>query len=338
MRTLKYLNFIKNFNLRYFNYTTPFVRVIPTDNCNLNCLYCYQKKINASDMSWDLFSRVFDKAISLKVGFISFLGGEPMLWKYLYNAIESCSKHNVLTDMTTNGTLLNDVSIHRLAAAGLDYLNISVDTQNNYLVSEKNVLFDKNIVKELKLAQKNHGMKLRMNSVIYNNNFGEIKSLLELSKENEIPISLGFIVPNMKEIDNKKIYFSEKDTELLEKIVNYILKKKREKYPVIDPNSYFTNVFRFIKRESFWKCNYPTKYGWINVNPDGTIRGCTKKMDETGFDFLSLTSEKIKFFKKSLETSVKACNPYCYSNCAYDSSFYKDNKAAFIMDNFKKIF
>ena len=336
MKTRKYLNFLKGFTSSYFHYTALFVRVIPTDNCNLNCLYCYQKKSDCPNMPWDLFRRILDKAIDLNVGMISFLGGEPMLWEHLYDALALCSKHNILTDMTTNGTLLNDATIQRLASSGLDCLNISVDTKDNCSVSKKNTLFDQNIMKALKSAESNCGIKLRMNSVIFNNNFEDIKLLLELSNESKIPISLGFIVPDLKDAGNKEIYFSQEDTQLLEEIVNYILRKKREKYPIIDPSSYFTNVFRFIKHENFWECNYPTKYGWINVAANGAIRSCTKKMDETDIDFLSLTSEKIETLKKSFEAPVKGCNPYCYSNCAYDSSFYKNNKAAFLIDSFKR--
>jgi len=277
MKTLKYLKFIENYTFSHFEHTPLFVRIIPTDNCNLNCSYCYQKTNDAPDMPKGLFSQVLDKAISLKVGFISFLGGEPMLWEHLYDAIELCSKHNILTDMTTNGTMLNDVTIQKLGSSGLDYLNISVDTRDDNSVSKKNILFDKNVVKALNLAENDYGMKLRMNSVIYNNNFEDVKLLLELSNGSKIPISLGFIVPNVKDIGSGGIYFSEKDTKLLEEIVGYILKKKSEKYPIIDPDSYFTNVFRFIKNESFWQCNYPTKYGWINITASGKIRSCTKK-------------------------------------------------------------
>ena len=286
-------------------------------------------------MTWDLFSRVFQKAKELRLGFMSFLGGEPMLWEHLYDAIELCTKHHVLTDMTTNGTLLNDTTIQRLANAGLDYLNISVDTRDDNSVTKKRALFNDSIVKALQSAGKESGMKIRMNSVIHNNNFEDIKLVLERSKEIQIPLSLGFIVPDVKDGGKENIYFTEADFGLLEEIVQYILQKKKEKYPVIDPDSYFTNVFRFIKHERFWKCNYPTKYGWINVTANGVIRSCTKKMDETDFDFLSLTPEKIKMLKKTLQKSTKECNPYCYSNCAYYSSFYKKNKVAFLIDNIK---
>lgn len=336
LKILKNLNFLKCFAISCYKYTTFFVRVIPTDNCNLDCDYCYQKNNDASNMSWDLFGQVFDKAISLNVGLINFLGGEPMLWEHLYDAILLCSKHNILTDMTTNGTMLNDATIQRLGSSGLDYLNISVDTKNNYSVTRKNTLFNKSLVNTLKSAEKKYGMKLRMNAVIYNNNFEDIKLLLELSRKSKIPLSLGFIVPDINTTVNKEIYFSEKDFSLLKEIVDYILKKKKEKYPIIDTDSYFTDVFGFIKHESFWNCNYPTKFGWINVTANGAIRSCTKKMDETGIDFLSLTPDRIATLKKQLEASVKDCNPYCYSNCAYDSAYYKKNMGAFIIDKIKK--
>ncbi|MCL2045441.1 MAG: hypothetical protein FWG88_03545 [Oscillospiraceae bacterium] len=261
-----------------------------------------------------------------------------MLWEHLYDAITLCSKHRILTDITTNGTLLNEETISKLGSAGLNCLNVSVDTRDNFSISNKNVLFDENIMQLLKSAEMKYGMKLRMNSVISNNNFDDIKLLLELSNESKTPLSLGFVVPDMNIVDNKDIYFSEKDHELLGKLISYILAKKKDGYPIIDPDSYFENVYRFIRNESFWKCNYPTKYGWINVIANGAIRSCTKKMDDTGIEFLSLTSKSIKSYKRSLENPIEKCNPYCYSNCAYDSAYYKKNKIAFVLDNFSKTF
>jgi MoaA/NifB/PqqE/SkfB family radical SAM enzyme len=212
-----------------------------------------------------------------------------------------------------------------------------MDTQDSFEVSRKNSLFDKDIVAALKAAEKKYGMKVRMNSVICNNNFEDVKRLLELSRESNISISLGFVVSELDHEGSLDFYFTENDRELLQEIVDYILAKKKEGYKIIDPNSYFKDVFKFINHEKFWDCNYPSKYGWINVTPSGNLRSCTKKMDETSIAYTDLTSEKIKEYKESLKAGVKQCNSYCYSNCAYDSAFYKNNKAALIIDNFKKL-
>ena len=335
MKLLKNLNFVKNLAISYFQQTALFVRIIPSDNCNLNCRYCYQKRINAPVMQWDFFCKALEKAVELRVGLVNFLGGEPMLWEHLYDAIALCSKRRILTDMTTNGTLLDDAAIKKLGASGLDYLNISVDTRDRFSVSKKNSLFNPGVVEALRLARQNHGMKFRMNSVICKNNFEDVKLLLELSKGQNIPLSLCFVVPDMNGVENSELHFTENDAGLLREMVDYVLRKKKEGCPVIDPDSYFTNVFKFVRRERFWLCNYPTRFGWINVTANGTVRNCTKKMEDTGVDFLSLTPCKIQGLKKMLEASVEKCNPFCYSNCAYDSAFYKKHKAAFVVNKIK---
>lgn len=337
MKLRKRFNLVKNYLRAYVGGTTFFVRVIPTDECNMNCAYCFQKRANAPHMEWLLFEKVIEKAKGMKVGVISFLGGEPMLWAHIFDAIALCTHKNILTDMTTNGSLLNEESIQKLYGAGLDYLNISVDTRDNFLVSEKNSPFDEKIMRALKVIDQ-HGTKVRMNGVISKNNFEDIKLLLELSNENQIPVSLGFIVPKVDAEEKNPHYFTADDATQLTEIVDYILAKKRNGYPIIDPNSYFQNIFKFIAGEAFWVCNYPSKYGWINVTSNGKIRSCTKKMDETELDFITLTSETLRHYKKELRAAVELCNRYCYSNCAYYSAYYRKNKATFIANYFKKLF
>ena len=337
MKFRKHFNLLKNYLRAYIDGTTFFVRVIPTDECNMNCAYCFQKRANAPHMEWLLFEQVIEKAKGMKVGVVSFLGGEPMLWAHIFDALSLCMRQNILTDMTTNGSLLNEESMQKLCCAGLDYLNISVDTRDNFLISEKNSPFDKKIMRELKAINR-RGTKVRMNGVISRSNFEDIKLLMELSNENRIPVSLGFIVPGAVVDEKNQHYFTDADTAQLTEIVDYILSKKRSGFPIIDPDSYFENVFKFIAREAFWKCNYPSKYGWINVTANGKIRSCTKKMDETGYDFIALTPEELRHYKNELQAEVELCNRQCYSNCAYYSAHYRKNKTAFFVDNFKKIF
>jgi MoaA/NifB/PqqE/SkfB family radical SAM enzyme len=133
-------------------------------------------------------------------------------------------------------------------------------------------------------------MHTRINSVIYKNNYTEIETLMEFCKKWDIQLSLGFIVPPLDPAQraNTDIYFSVGDEPLLHDIVSGILEKKQSGYPIIDPDSYFENIFRFVRREKFWDCNYPTRYGWINITPTGHIRSCTKKMDKLDLHFLDL--------------------------------------------------
>lgn len=328
LKAAKFINLANSLVWSYFGSRPSFVRILPTDRCNLNCEYCWQLDNNSPDMTIAEFKSYVAKAKALKVGMITFLGGEPMIWPPLYEAIAECSKHRILTDMTTNGTLLAKETITALGESGLDYLNISVDGFDKSSVTKKNSIFRDNLVGYLKEAKAKYRMHFRVNSVIYNNNFENIKLLIEFSKEHNMQISLGFIVPPTGEFEksDQNIYFTKKDEDTLREIVSYILQKKRSGYPIIDPNSYFENVFRFINRDKFWDCNYPTRYGWINVTPSGRIRSCTKKMDELDYRFLELTPAKLKDIREIFKAKVRECNTDCYSNCAYDSYFYTHNK------------
>ncbi|OFZ23210.1 MAG: hypothetical protein A2X94_02935 [Bdellovibrionales bacterium GWB1_55_8] len=326
----KYLNFANALIRGRIAHNTPFVRVIPTDLCNLKCSYCFQRSDDPFQMSKEQFSAYLKKAKEHHIGMMTFLGGEPMIWPHLDYAIAEATRANVITDITTNGTRLNAESVDRLGRAGLDFLNISVDGLTTTEVSSKtSVVVKKELLDHLKKAKEKYGMQFRVNSVIHKNNFEEIKQLIEFSKEHEVPISLGYVVPHSHgdHIADPAMYFTKDDTAQLNEIISHIIAKKRAGYPIIDPEEYFTGMHKFLKRENFWSCNYPTRYGWVNITPRGEIRSCTKKMDVMpGFTFLGLTQTKIKALKETLEPMVKTCNKNCYSNCAFDSYFYRTHK------------
>lgn len=327
-KTAKFCNLIYGYLSTYSSYTPVFVRLIPTDRCNLSCQYCWQKSNSSTEMTFKEFNVYLKKAKQLNVGMITFLGGEPMLWESIYDAIAECSKKNILTDLTTNGLLLNAKTIKMLGESGLDYLNISVDGMTTTQITQKNSVIRNNLINDLKKAKAKYRMHFRLNSVIYKNNFEDIKRLIEFSKINNTQLSLGYVVPPLEKmhISKQDIYFGKQDKRDLQKIISYILLKKKNGYPIIDPDSYFKNIFRFLNREKFWDCNYPTRYGWLNVTPNGKIRSCTKKMDELNFNFVDLNSNNYRELRQIFDEKVKTCNINCYSNCAYDSYFYTHNK------------
>ena len=321
----KYLNLIYSYLIAEKLKTTPFVRIIPTDKCNLNCLYCWQHSNNTDEMSEKEYKAIIKKAKKMKAGIVTFLGGEPLLWEYIYSAIKLCNENNIITDITTNGTLLNEESLNKLGESGLDCLNISVDGKT----TEKSIeLLIKNL-KYINEVRKKYGVKVRVNSVLHKKNFEEIKELIEYCNKENIALSIGYVVPSIDgdiEINSESIYFGKEDSDILNNIVKYIKNKISEKYIIIDPPEYFENIDKFIKKEKFWECNYSGAYGWINVTAGGKIRSCTKKMDFTDYNYLELKSEDIIKIKEEFKKKIKECNVKCYSNCAYDSYYYIKNK------------
>ena len=333
MKIRKFLRLMRAYCISYFVPSAPFVRMIPTDRCNLKCSYCWQRKDNSYVMTLEEFHAYLQKAKQLHVGMMTFLGGEPMTWPHLYDALEACSKTHLLTEMTTNGTLLNRETIHRLAASGLDYLNISVDGLQPSSVTVKNSIVCNDRLDLLKAARQKYHMHFRINAVIYNDNFDEIKKIIDFARREDLLLSLGYVVPALKPEQRavEPIYFTDNDTERLHEIVDYIREKIQDGCCIIDPMAYFEGIFDYLKHKRFWHCNYPTRYGWINVTPEGDVRSCTKKMDRLDYPFLELNRQKLREVRAILGENVECCNVQCYSNCAFDSHYFARHKREFIM-------
>jgi GTP 3',8-cyclase len=110
-----------------------YLRVSLTDACNLRCVYCMPENIvfrpRASLMQDGELLKLVRVAVSLGVDKIRLTGGEPTVRPgvvELIRAIKSVPGIRRLT-MTTNAVRLADLA-GPMAEAGLDHVNISVDT------------------------------------------------------------------------------------------------------------------------------------------------------------------------------------------------------------------
>jgi len=323
----KIFKLVRAWWMNAFRHTALFVRFIPTDRCNLNCAYCFQKSRDPREMTREEFDAYLAKARELKVGMASFLGGEPLLWPHIYHAVEQCTRCGIFSDVTTNGTLLDGDAIDELCRVGLDYLNISVDVSQANEVTAKNFILRTDRLERLLDARQRHGLHARVNAVLYKDNTAEIKELVEFTHAHGIPISIGFIVPHLdgEPSEGNDIYFSLDDSELLDDIVDFIVRKKTSGYKIIDTRQYFKNVYRPLRGEDFWECNYQKRFGWLNISPHGRIRTCTKKMDELEDRFLDLTPRRIKELRRIFAGKIAGCNRSCYSNCAYNGYYFFRN-------------
>ncbi len=119
-----------------FGRTATDLRVSVTDRCNLRCSYC----MPAEGLDWlaspelltdDEIVRLIRIAVGLGVREVRFTGGEPLLRRGLVEIVRKVAslEPRPRTSLTTNG-----IGLARLApalrAAGLDRVNVSLDTVN----------------------------------------------------------------------------------------------------------------------------------------------------------------------------------------------------------------
>lgn len=118
-----------------------FLTINPTMDCNFHCWYCYENHISQSIMSKEVFDsicKLIDNILrdeKIRQLSISFFGGEPLLYfdQVLMPLIEHASTSagefgkNVRFLITSNGYLLNDARISRLAGYPISDIQIPFD-------------------------------------------------------------------------------------------------------------------------------------------------------------------------------------------------------------------
>lgn len=176
-----------------------YLRVSITDRCNLRCIYCMPEngivKKNHNDiLRFEETIKIIKAAACLGVNKIRFTGGEPLIVRNIDKLIYQTSKIEGIKDisLTTNGMLLEDM-IEDLKLAGLDRVNISLDTldkdkyKNITRLGDINKIFSA-IDKCISLGLK----PIKINSVLIRGiNDNEVSNFIKLTKD--MPLEVRFI-------------------------------------------------------------------------------------------------------------------------------------------------
>lgn len=117
-----------------FNRRISYLRISVTDRCNLRCRYCMPeegiKLLKHEDiLTFDEITGFTEVAVNSGISKIRLTGGEPLARKGIVSLVNMIAGIKGISDlsMTTNGTMLA-VFAHDLKMAGLDRVNISLDT------------------------------------------------------------------------------------------------------------------------------------------------------------------------------------------------------------------
>lgn len=111
-----------------------YLRISVTDRCNLRCTYCMPasgiRQVRHDEiLTFEKIARVAREASQLGISKIRITGGEPLVRKNIAFLIRSLKAIAGIREvsLTTNGVLL-PVQAAEIRQAGLDRLNISLDT------------------------------------------------------------------------------------------------------------------------------------------------------------------------------------------------------------------
>ena len=134
MRGVPYLKKELGRNLSMYtgrNFATPqMYYVIFSGRCNVACTFCTIYKEVEPMLSGEAMLRIVREARELSgSGFnMSLSGGEPLIYKPLYDTLELARELNVNFGFTTNGYLLTKQNVARALASNLFNVNVSLES------------------------------------------------------------------------------------------------------------------------------------------------------------------------------------------------------------------
>ncbi len=267
------------------NYDRPILslRISITNRCNVDCIYCHHDGMlsSSSEMTPDEIYEVCKIAKSLGVEKIRLSGGEPLIRRDIVEIVE---KINTLgfrdLSITTNGLYL-DKYAQDLKNAGLDRVNVSLDTLDSkvYKMITGADLLDKAISGILK--SKEVGIyPVKINMVVMKDiNTDELLDMFEFCKENDLILQLIEIIDSDNCEDkefNSEYHFELTDfEEYLASIADSIKVRKymqnRRKY-FIDGGE--IEVVHPVENTDF--CSNCSR---LRVTPEGKLKPCLLRND-----------------------------------------------------------
>lgn len=175
-----------------------YIRISITDRCNLRCVYCMPEegiKALSHDeiLTYDEIIRICGCMAQMGVKKIKVTGGEPLVRKdndVLIRRLKQIPGIEKVT-LTTNGILLKE-QMDRLADAGIDAINISLDTLDRQQFAQvtRNDKLEQ-VLDGLREALKYPDIALKINCVPIMTEERNLVSLAALAKDH--PIHVRFI-------------------------------------------------------------------------------------------------------------------------------------------------
>ena len=261
-----------------------------TEKCNEFCEFCYRTIVD--DLSLEENKRIADKLIEHGVEKITFAGGEPLLYKGLFELAKYIKSQNpnILLSITTNGLLIND----RIATLILDNFDwITFDLESTSIDYHKQVgRGEKHLPKTLEnLKLFNGKMNIKINTVATKQNINDIPFIFNLIQRYNIQRWKIFrYYPITYKAQDNEDYFSITDGEY-EELKQKILQVTVDAPTQIDFNDY----------EEF-------KTTYFSIFPNGTLK------DNSGNVTCNILSDSIDDCIKSIDLSHHIVRKRAFEN------------------------
>lgn len=157
--------------------------------CNLTCKHCYSisaDKDFPGELNTQQVFKVMDDLKNFKVPVLILSGGEPLLRPDIFEISAHAKNMGFYVGLSTNGTLITEKNINKIAEVGYDYVGISIDgmEKTHDLFRRRQGAFKESML-GIDLC-KQHGIKVGMRFTLTQDTVAELPDILDLMEQKKI--------------------------------------------------------------------------------------------------------------------------------------------------------
>ena len=271
-----------------------------TERCNLKCPFCFfdstpttSKKKN-KELEPAVWINLADEIAAINPhASISISGGEPLIRNDTIDIIEGISRFNLSIRLITNGTLVTEDLIRRLAEIPQLNVQVSIDS----ILPEENARTrgQGNLEKAIKavLSMIDSGIKLGITATVTQINKNSTWRLKKFCKQHNISFGTSFFFMSGNRSRNNAGWLELKPEEIIESSINNSNYFKDDE---IEKNSLIPGKLRY-------HCGIGL--GQIAIHPEGSVSPCRLLLDPQFYlgnvmkselpDILKIAREKYDF-------------------------------------------
>ena len=281
------------------------VQIIPIRRCNIDCDYCNEYDKVSPPVPTEVMKSRIDRLAGLGTSVVAFSGGEPMLHPDLDELIGHIRRRGMMAGLITNGYFLVPKRIEELNAAGLDFLQISIDNIEPDEVSKKSLrLLDR----KLQHLKDHATFDVNINSVLGGGikNPEDARTINNRARQLGFSTSIGIIHDGSGRLKplgpvERKVF---DDVSAAISGAGQVLKNL---YSGI--RSFQDNLAD--GKPNQWRCRAGARY--LYVCEDGLVHYCSQQRGYPGVPLESYTFDDIR---REFDTP-KSCAPYCTVGCVH---------------------
>ncbi len=342
--SLKYLIHLPFIHLSYHTgkaYVPPYsVSILVNTQCNLTCTHCFFDTHHSftDPMSTEEIYKLIDQIYDIGVRQISLCGGEPLLYKKLFDLIRYIRKKNILVGFSTNGTLMTDDIMKEIFDSGLERISFSIDgTEAIHDSIRGKGTFAKtrdNLDRLLDENTRRHQLTIRINSVISNINLECLHDLFNFAKERHLKWLFNpFIIwngefANQHRLQNPNAYqniiIPPERLPLLNKTLNELKKRKIKEGVLFAPDRFIEKTKEYYAHFTCdsRKCKVGAYSFFIQGN--GKLFLCDQNITGVPGNVREKSLREIWYSKEFIATRKKMAECHsCMSNCIYTPTVWE---------------